>query len=270
MALANREGLFLALAQRAGFAKYGPQSIESGSTAGNQRATFVVLSSRKNEFVNNSGYPIPDVGQPMNTNFKTISSPATSLVLLITLVVTTGCLGTSIETTVGATENETTDAPDAPAAPAAATDELPPFETIEVSTEEPTATDVVKLGSATKPGAVAAGGVVMIAVRVRVAEPWHIYAVNKPTGVSVPTKLKLKLPEGVTAVGEWDIPKPKEYEDDVFVYEKDVIFRRYVKVADSATGSLNIGCEVKYQPCNDQSCKPPTTGTTSVAVKVAE
>ena len=190
----------------------------------------------------------------------------TRMTLVGTLLVITGCLGTSSSTTVGMPA-DTTDAGDG-AATDTATQDVPPMETIEVATEEPTASKVVTLGSGVKPGSVAAGSIVTIAVRLRVFEPWHIYAVDKPTGVSVPTKLKLKLPAGVTSVGEWKIPDPKKYDEDVFVYAKDVVFRHQVKVADDASGLLDIGCEVKYQACSDQSCKPPTSGTTSVALEV--
>ena len=195
------------------------------------------------------------------------------LIAAITLVVT-GCLGTSSETTI--MYADTTDTgPDllttvsADVSPAD-TAEAPMLEPDEVPAAEPTAAKVVTLGSAIKPGGAAPGAVVTLAVRVRIAEPWHIYAVNKPTGVSIPTKLKLKLPEGVTRVGEWKIPDPKEYEEGVFVYEKDVVFQQQVKIGDNASGLLNVGCEVKYQPCNDQSCKAPTSATTTVAIEVTE
>ena len=183
--------------------------------------------------------------------------------MLITFVVSAGCLGTSTETTIGAPAGTTADGSGGASMPLAE---------IEVPVAQPTATDVVTLGAGIDPGKAAPGATVTVAVRLRILEPWHIYAVNKPTGVSVPTKLELKLPAGVTKVGEWDIPKPKAYESDeeVFIYAKDVVFRHQVKVADDASGLLNIKCDVKYQPCNNDSCKPPTSGVASVALEVGE
>lgn len=152
-----------------------------------------------------------------------------------------------------------------------ATDELPPIEEIDVPVKDPTAQKVVMVGSGIKPGSVEPGAIVTFAVRARIGEPWHIYAIDKPTGVSKPTKLKLKLPEGVTAVGEWNIPDAIAHDqdgDEIFVYEKDVVFRHQLKVGADATGLLDVGCEVQYQACKETSCMAPTSETTSVALEV--
>lgn len=185
----------------------------------------------------------------------------------VSMVVATGCVGTESTAEIPLTPvSESSD--DGSADTVAQVAESSELQEFEVPAPEPTADKVVTIGSGVNPGSTAAGSVVTYAVRVRTMKPWHVYAINKPTGVSKPTKLNLKLPEGVTAVGEWDIPEPKKYEDDVFIYEEDVVFRRQLKIADSATGMLNIACKVDYQPCNDQSCKAPTSEVTSMGLEV--
>lgn len=171
---------------------------------------------------------------------------------------------------VGCAAEGTASAPTA-GATAEATEELPPIEEFEVPVKDPTAQKVVMVGSGIKPGSVEPGAVVTLAVRVRIGEPWHIYAIDKPTGVSKPTKLKLKLPAGVTAVGEWNIPEAHAHDQDgeeIFVYEKDAVFRHQVKVGADAAGLLDVGCEVQYQACKETSCMAPTSETTSVALEV--
>ncbi len=199
--------------------------------------------------------------------------PARSFVMLMALSLATGCLGTSTEVSISTTEGTTTTSGDADAALSPTTapeEELPPLEELDVPAADPSASNLVTLGAGVKPGGVEPGGIVTLAIRVRIADSWHIYAVDKPTGVSKPTELELNLPDGVTAAGDWDVPKPKEYEKGVFVYEKDVVFRRRVKVADNATGMLDLKCKVKYQPCDKTSCRMPTSGTTSIGLEIKD
>lgn len=195
-------------------------------------------------------------------NYKTSLDKLGLAFAILGFLFAAGCTGAEL------TADDTTNSPPASDSMADTTVATAVAE-VDVPTPEPTGEKVVTIGSAVKPGSTAAGSVVTIAVRVRTMKPWHIYAINKPTGVSVPTKLKLKLPAGVTEVGEWDIPEPKKYDEETFIYEEDVVFRKQLKIAADATGLVNIACDVKYQPCNDQSCKQPTSETTSVALEIS-
>ena len=77
-----------------------------------------------------------------------------------------------------------------------------------------------------------------LAVKSRIAPSWHIYAINKPTDVQIPTSLKLSLPDGVEEVGEWDIPESHPINPTTYAYDNEVTFRRLLKVSDSAAPGL--------------------------------
>ena len=104
-----------------------------------------------------------------------------------------------------------------------------------------------------------AGESSVIIVRVKLAPAWHIYAAEGSNGPGVSTALKLKLPEGVEADGQWSYPKPVLGSDDQKIYEGMVEFRRKLRVRpDAAVGPVSVTCELGYQACDPVSCRPPT------------
>jgi Disulphide bond corrector protein DsbC len=109
------------------------------------------------------------------------------------------------------------------------------------------------------PTAVRPGQEAVFIVRVETAPSWHIYAVEGSNGPGIATTLRLKLPRGVEAEGEWSCPKPIKTSDDQMAYEGRLEFRRKLKVrADAAPGPIEVACELGYMACDPHSCRPPT------------
>jgi thiol:disulfide interchange protein DsbD len=131
----------------------------------------------------------------------------------------------------------------------------------------------VFLSASIDPEKAKAGAEIEISVTAMIHEHWHIYAVDKPTGGSVPTSLKLTLPKGASAVGEWSSPDPIKIgmgDEAAFGYETEAVFKRKIKLAADASGKLEIAVDVKYMACNDMTCLPPKTVTVKATVEVKE
>jgi hypothetical protein len=112
-----------------------------------------------------------------------------------------------------------------------------------------------------------------IAVTIQIAPSWHIYAVNRPAGISAPTVVSLELPACVEQAGEWKYPDPlldaAETERPTFIYTDQTIFRRPVRVSSTAgSGKLKMGGKLQYQACDPFSCRPPETIELQTEVQV--
>jgi hypothetical protein len=110
-----------------------------------------------------------------------------------------------------------------------------------------------------------------LVVRVRTAPTWHVYAVGGSGGPGVPTTLKLTLPKGVEAQGEWEVPKPTRGPDGQAVYEGTFEFRRTLRVSPAvATGPVAVALEVGYQACDPHSCRPPARAELKAKAEVVK
>jgi DsbC/DsbD-like thiol-disulfide interchange protein len=125
--------------------------------------------------------------------------------------------------------------------------------------EEPTDRQPVVAGAALRPAKIQPGGTMTIVVQVKIAPTWHIYAADADQGTSIPTTLKLKLPKGIAAKGEWSYPQATKSRDvEGSIYEGELTFRRTLNVAsDVSTGPLEVACEFGYQACDPFMCRPP-------------
>jgi DsbC/DsbD-like thiol-disulfide interchange protein len=109
-----------------------------------------------------------------------------------------------------------------------------------------------------------AGEVFEIVVTIDIKPGWHIYAVNRPAGISAPTAISLELPVGVEQAGKWNYPDPQldvsASERPTFIYTNQTIFRCPVRVSSNAEpGEHRIGGKLQYQACDLFSCRPPDT-----------
>jgi DsbC/DsbD-like thiol-disulfide interchange protein len=138
--------------------------------------------------------------------------------------------------------------------------EEPAAPAVKIALEAPSDRNPVVAGAAVAPTKVKAGETFTLVVQASTASNWHIYAADAPTGGSIPTTLKLKLPEGVSTKGEWIYPASKQHAGvDGWIYDGDLTFRRKLKVAsDVPAGPIEITCEFGYQACDASSCRPPT------------
>jgi DsbC/DsbD-like thiol-disulfide interchange protein len=132
---------------------------------------------------------------------------------------------------------------------------------VNIALDPPTDRHPVVAGAALVPGKVNPGGTVTLIVKSRIAPMWHIYAADAPTGGSIATTLKLKLPDGVSTKGEWNYPTPiKNPDAEGWIYQGDLTFSRTLKLSpDLAPRAIEIACEFGYQACDAFSCRPPTT-----------
>jgi DsbC/DsbD-like thiol-disulfide interchange protein len=107
-----------------------------------------------------------------------------------------------------------------------------------------------------------AGDEFTLTLDVEIAEGWHIYAVDRPSGPAVPTAIELPLPAGLEAAGNWTLPEPALDDtsagEPAFVYRGSVAFQRRVRAAGGGTrGSIPLSGTLRYQACDRASCRPP-------------
>jgi uncharacterized protein YyaL (SSP411 family) len=109
-----------------------------------------------------------------------------------------------------------------------------------------------------------AGGTSDIAVVIDVKPGWHIQA-NPPSPENmIATEVKLVASEGMeltNLVFPMGVPHTlPEFEVPVSVYDNRVIVRGKVTVPESLAGKTEeLRIDVKYQACNEESCRPPRT-----------
>ncbi|RKR05099.1 disulfide bond corrector protein DsbC [Flavobacterium sp. 90] len=99
---------------------------------------------------------------------------------------------------------------------------------------------------------------VAVVIKVKVLPGWHIYAYVPKNQPYIQSKMVLELPKGVTPLSEWTKPNSYPYEDNIFVYEGQMLFTRYFSVKDLGTGA-KISAGLFYQTCDIRQCLPPNT-----------
>jgi DsbC/DsbD-like thiol-disulfide interchange protein len=130
--------------------------------------------------------------------------------------------------------------------------------------EAPKIDSMVTASAATNLPTVRAGDTFTIRVEAHIDSGWHIYAIDRPTGPSIPTTLEFKLPRALAWEGEWTGPEPKLDEanpqEPSFVYQGTVSFTRRVRVTGEAPPSVvNLRGTMRYQACDKFSCRAPTS-----------
>jgi DsbC/DsbD-like thiol-disulfide interchange protein len=113
-----------------------------------------------------------------------------------------------------------------------------------------------------------------VTVDVQIASGWHIYAVDRPTGLSVPTKIKLQLPARLESVGDWKAPEPalddSSAGEPAFVYHDAAVFQQTLRVKPgTAAGPIVIPAEFRYQVCDRFSCRAPATLKLQTSIQIA-
>ena len=147
------------------------------------------------------------------------------------------------------------------------------FEIPELSIDmnDPSANSPVSVAAAVSPASARAGDLITLVVRTRLADSWHIYAVDQASGPTVPTTLSLTLPDGLEAVGQWKLPESEPFDTalgETHVYHHEATFAHQIRVGEEATDNLAIECEFGYQACNDSICHRPTTIPVNTSVQI--
>ena len=107
-----------------------------------------------------------------------------------------------------------------------------------------------------------------LSIQLDIEPDWHVYAtVPKGSPLRV-TRIKLNLPDGVEAVGDWVKPQSQPSLKDLnsTIYMGSATFVRRLKAAVASKGET-IDVEVDYQVCNQQFCLPPKSVKKSVMMQ---
>jgi len=111
---------------------------------------------------------------------------------------------------------------------------------------------------------------VTLAIHVRTAPTWHIYAHDAGGTANTPTALTLELPPGIEAVEGWRHPPAHpDRESGAPVLAGSFAFRRTLRARPGAVpGAQELVCEMTYQACDPMMCRPPERLTVRVPVVV--
>jgi DsbC/DsbD-like thiol-disulfide interchange protein len=112
-----------------------------------------------------------------------------------------------------------------------------------------------------------------IRVDAQIESGWHIYAIDRPTGPSVPTSISFELPKSLAWDGDWTGPEPHlddaNPQEPSFIHEGTVAFSRRVRVArDAHAGLISLRGSFHYQACNRFSCRAPTQLPIQAEIKI--
>ena len=108
-----------------------------------------------------------------------------------------------------------------------------------------------------------------VTIEMNVRDGWHTYDEEGEHGETA-TSLELKLPEGVTAKGDWNRPEGNAGADSqTSIFEGQVSFSRTV-VIDPAAYGKDIEVIVSFQACTDKACNPPQSKTVNIAIPKTE
>ena len=127
--------------------------------------------------------------------------------------------------------------------------------------DEPNENHPVSSAAALFPTRARAGESLTFVVQIKTASRWHIYPTGAVSGTEMPTTLKLQLPSGVEAVGDWIYPAPHPGASGQGpIYEGSVKFIRRLAInRQKVSRPINVTCELGYQACDPFSCRPPET-----------
>lgn len=132
---------------------------------------------------------------------------------------------------------------------------------VDIPIARPTKDNPVTVAAAVSRTRVPPGGQMVLVVRCRTAEPWYIYAADRPADVGVPTRLNLKLPPNVTQSSNWQLPTAVIKASplgEISTYAGDFRFMVPLQIpAEAVAGEMEIECEVSYQACSDATCLAP-------------
>ena len=115
---------------------------------------------------------------------------------------------------------------------------------------------------AAEPAVVAAGKPASVAVRLRVAEGFHVNSHTPKSDLLVPTAAKLEAGDAAVRVGAVEYPAGESYRfaadpgEALDVYTGTVVLRVPVT---AAAGEHVMKGSLKYQACDQRACYPPKT-----------
>jgi DsbC/DsbD-like thiol-disulfide interchange protein len=120
---------------------------------------------------------------------------------------------------------------------------------------------------------IAAGGAAEAAVRLTIAEGYHITANPVTLSYQIPTQLSVEPGEGISAgqpVYPPSLMQKFAFDPQPFaVYEKEAVIKLPLRAeASAAKGIRRLRVKLRVQACDDQSCYPPRNINASIPVTV--
>lgn len=119
----------------------------------------------------------------------------------------------------------------------------------------------------------APGDELELIVELSIAPMWEIQPLEAAAGGATATQLELRLPPGITALGEWASPKTgrSTSPDGHAVHAGRPTFTRALTIAASApAGPATISCNVAFQACNDRTCLKPQALEIALSMTIVE
>jgi len=113
------------------------------------------------------------------------------------------------------------------------------------------------------------GSTVMAAVRLQMADGWHVYWRNPGDEVGMKTRVEWALPKGLSAGPiQWPVPdKTTEKEFDTLTYSGTVLLLVPIEIpADQGAGALNLKAKVRWLECHEECVPGSTTVETSLRI----
>lgn len=135
--------------------------------------------------------------------------------------------------------------------------------------------DLIKLESFSSFDKIYPGTEFKIAVKVNVAETWHINSDKPKEDFLIPTELNLSEINGFSIVKKV-YPEAKEYkfsfsDTPLSVWEGEFFIGGIIKVDDNVKpGNYNLILNLDYQACNNQSCLAPTSISDTLVIEIAD
>lgn len=112
----------------------------------------------------------------------------------------------------------------------------------------------------------------IIRITATIADGWHLYGTEMPSGGPKATSFSFKLPKGLQLVGNLApqaAPLSKldaMFGAEVSYWEGTITFTQRFRVTPEATEPKSLSCSVSYMGCNDQTCLPPKTKEMTIKI----
>lgn len=142
-----------------------------------------------------------------------------------------------------------------------------------VSMPEPDAKDPVSAALVIVPAKANQDDHVTLALKVNIAPTWKIYSKVPKGKPFINTTFEIKLPESITAIGDWQRPRayPDRSDRSIRIHKgENNIFLQPLQIKKAAAGDLEIEVSMQYQACDPYKCLRPTTKTFKVNLLIAE
>ncbi len=114
-----------------------------------------------------------------------------------------------------------------------------------------------------------------LAITAFITDGWHINSPSPPDSYMIPTLLKVKMPDGIIAVGTL-YPEAEEKmleisDSPLPLYEGQVTFGILFEISkDIKPGNYKITATLNYQGCNNMTCLQPAYSSVEIELNVAE